>query len=358
MLPSASMESAMARSKTPGLIQRGGTTWHYDIVVDGMRYQGSTHTSDLKLATLALHQVRLDIARGQLALPQDREVRLLSNLHDEFLNAKRSQISLPYLASLTAHWVHWINPRLGSLPIAKVQLSHIDDLKNALLDAKRSPVFTNNVLISLRTLLNFGVKRGKLKRAPKIELIRVQKKPRPTVPATKVSEFLNAFDRATRNPHARVMVRVMIGLGCRSSEVAGMRWEWLDADQRTYTVGKAKGKEARVLPVPDWLWHQIQVMPKTISEWMFPTPEGKLHTPGFLRKPLMKAAETLKLGTLTSHRLRSTFASLHAEAGTPITEIQGMLGHKDIATTLIYVETSLGSLRRSQDNLSQKLGLA
>jgi integrase len=347
----------MARSKTPGLVRRGGPIWHYDIVVDGLRYQGSTHTSDLKLANLALNQVRLDIARGQLALPQDREVLLLKELHEEFLGAKRAQISPLYLASLTAHWKHWINPILGSLPVTKVHLSHIDDLRNALLAAKKSQVFTNDVLISLRTLLNFGVRRGKLKRAPKVELLRVQKKPRPTVPATRISEFLSSFDRATQNPHARVMVRVMVGLGCRSAEVAGMRWEWLDFEQHTYTVGKAKGKEARVLPVPGWLWQQFENMPKTLSGWIFPSLVGKIHAPGFLRKPLIKAANDLKLGALTSHRLRATFASLHAEAGTPITEIQGMLGHKNIATTMIYVETSLEAKRKAQDALSQRLGL-
>jgi len=57
------------------------------------------------------------------------------------------------------------------------------------------------------------------------------------------------------------------------------------------------------------------------------------------------------------HRLRATFASLHAEAGTPITEIKDLLGHKNIQTTMIYVETSLESKRHSQDALGMKLGL-
>jgi len=49
---------------------------------------------------------------------------------------------------------------------------------------------------------------------------------------------------------------------------------------------------------------------------------------------------------------------LHAEAGTPVPEIQGMLGHKNIATTMIYVETNLEAKRRSEDMLSKELGLA
>jgi integrase len=68
--------------------------------------------------------------------------------------------------------------------------------------------------------------------------------------------------------------------------------------------------------------------------------------------------EELSLGNITAHRLRASFASLHAEFGTPITEIQGMLGHKSVQTTMIYVETSLDAKRKAQDTLSQKLKLA
>lgn len=36
----------------------------------------------------------------------------------------------------------------------------------------------------------------------------------------------------------------------------------------------------------------------------------------------------------------------------------GMLGHKNIATTMIYVETSLDAKRKAQETLSQRLKLA
>jgi len=138
-----------------------------------------------------------------------------------------------------------------------------------------------------------------------------------------------------------------------------MRWEWFSPDQRTYTVGKAKGKEARVLPIPTWLWTSIHSMPKAIlSAWVFPALDGKPHRNNFLHKPLTNASTKLGLGNLTQHRLRATFATLHAQACTPITEIQGMLGHKCITTTMIYIETSLEAKRKAQDALSQKLGLA
>ena len=348
----------MALRKTPGLTMRKGASWQYDIVVEGVRHQGSTRTSDLKTATLFLSQMRLDIARGKLGIKEVQRPILLDEIHEEFLANKAVSASSSYLASVSAHWRIWLEPRFGQVPIGRIKGAHVDLLRNGLLESGRSRTYTNNVLVTLRTLLNFAKKREMVLRPPFIELLRIQRKPRPTVPARLFREFLGAVDRSTENPHVGIMVRVLIGLGCRSSEVAGMRWEWVDQEQKTYTVGRAKGKEARVLPIPPWLWDSILTMPKTkLSEWVFPATNGKPHCPQFLQKPLKAASEALGLGTVTQHRLRATFASLHAQAGTPLSEIQGMLGHKNIATTMIYVETSLEAKRKAQDALSERLGL-
>jgi integrase len=228
-----------------------------------------------------------------------------------------------------------------------------------MLEAGRSPVTVNDALKILKLLCRFGLMQGYLRELPfRVEFIRVQKKPRPTVPATQLQAFLSAVDQEARNPQVAVILRVMVGLGLREAEALGMRWEWFDPSQRTYVVGKAKGKEARVLPVPDWLWRSISTMPKSLSEWVFPAEDGNPHRSQFCRSALKRVCKTLGLGNVTQHRLRATFASLHAEAGTPITEIQGMLGHKSVQTTMIYVETSLDAKRAAQDALSQKLGLA
>ena len=120
---------------------------------------------------------------------------------------------------------------------------------------------------------------------------------------------------------------------------------------------KAKGKEARVLPVPDWLWGKLWVFPRPSLEWVFPATDGVPHRSGYLRKPLARLCKALGLGNVTQHRLRASFATLHAEAGTTITEIQGMLGHKNIQTTMLYVEQSLDVKRNAQFTLSQRLGL-
>lgn len=264
------------------------------------------------------------------------------------------------------HWNHvelvsrlWILPIIGSKSVNRVSTADVSTLRSKMLEAGRSPVTVNDALKILKLLGNFAVKQDYIKALPfRVEFLKVQKKPRPIVPAAMVSEFFKHVDAEAENPHVRVLLRVMIGLGLRESEALGMRWEWFNLENRIYTVGKAKGKEARVLPVPSWLWIAIHEMPRTLNPWVFPAEDGKPHRSQICTKALKRICKKLNLGNVTQHRLRATFASLHAEAGTPITEIQGMLGHKDISTTMIYVEQSLDCKRRAQDALSQKLGLA
>lgn len=113
-----------------------------------------------------------------------------------------------------------------------------------------------------------------------------------------------------------------------------------------------------MLPVSDWLWASIHAMPKTVSDWVFPAEDGRPHRSGYFKKALQRVCRALDLGNVTQHRLRATFASLHAEAGTPVTEIQGMMGHKSLGTTMVYVETTLEAKRKAQDALGRQLGLA
>jgi site-specific recombinase XerD len=51
------------------------------------------------------------------------------------------------------------------------------------------------------------------------------------------------------------------------------------------------------------------------------------------------------------HRLRATFATLHLRKGTPLKEVQEMMGHGDARTTLLYQEGSQGEKRKYQDAL-------
>ena len=338
-------------------LQKVGEVYHYCIRINGKQYKGSTRAHDLQTAKKVLEDKRREAILGKAIAP--KEAPTFSALVSEWLTTHSRTASARHLQSVELISRIWLTPYIGKCRIDQVNQGMLLAARSRMLEAGRSVATANHLLRVVKLLWNHAVAAGSIDRVPfKIKPLRVQKKPRPTVPASRVPEFLAAIDARSRSSQVSVILKVMIGMGMRESEVLGMRWEWFDVDQRTYTVGKAKGKEARVIPIPSWLWGALHTMPKTLSEWVFPAADGKLHHPHFCKKVLQGVSRALDLGNITQHRLRATFASLHAEAGTPITEIQGMLGHKNIQTTMIYVETSLDAKRRSQDALSQRLGFA
>ncbi len=344
-------------AKIPGL-KKVGSFWHYSIQVNGQRAHGSTKATDLTTARKVMEEKRRELLHDQLNLSK-RTPPTLNQVWDAWWKAKQAISSCNYLASAECRYRLWIKPLLGFERVDRIQTTAISEVCSHQLEAGRSPRYANNTLELIRTLARYAIRSGHMERLPfVVTFLRIQKKPRVTVPASRLLAFFAAIDEEAHTPHVPLILRVMVGLGMREGEVLGMRWEWLNPDQ-TYTVGKSKGKEARVLPIPRWLWDLLLAMPnKAQHGWVFPATDDEPHRSQYCKKVLARVCKKMGLGNITQHRLRATFATFHAEVGTPLTEIQGMMGHRSISTTMIYVEQSLENRRKAQDILSRRLKLS
>lgn len=336
-------------------LKKVGRFWHYSLKVNGQRVHGSTRATDLPTARAVMEDKRKELLNGQIR--RSTLIVTLRELVQEWLTVHTTTFSQGHLASAECSLRRWVLPRVGGLPVKRLTTQEANALRVHMLEGGCSPTYANNTFRTLMAVCHYGVRAHYLQAVPfHLPKLKVQKKPRPVVPVVRMQDFLAAVDREARNPHVPVLLRVMVGLGLRESEALGMRWAWFNPDLRTYTAGKTKSREPRTIPVPDWVWTAIDSLPRTLSEWVFPAEDGKPHRAQFTKKALQRVCAKLGLGNVTQHRLRATFASLHAEAGTPITEIQGMLGHRSVQTTMLYVETSLDAKRKAQDALSQRLG--
>ncbi|WP_243324335.1 tyrosine-type recombinase/integrase [Geothrix sp. SG200] len=340
----------------PGL-KKVGPYWHFTLKVNGQRAHGSTRATDLATARKILEEKRRELLEGQHRIVS--RMPTLQELFDSWLIGHKSAFSRGHLVSVECIYRRWIAPRFGSRHLDQITSTEVLKLRESQLANGCSQRYANNTIQVLTTLLNYGIRLQCIKLLPfKVSPLRIQRRPRITIPASRLTEFFDTVDAQTANPHIRALLRVMVGLGLRESEALGMRWEWIDIEARVYTPGKAKGKEARQLPIPNWLLSELQRLPITISPWIFPAADGKPHRPQFCKKVLQRVCKAMGFSRITNHRLRATFATLHAEAGTPITAIQDMLGHKNVSTTMIYVETNLLAKRKAQEVLEQRLGLA
>lgn len=199
-----------------------------------------------------------------------------------------------------------------------------------------------------------------------------------------------------------LMFRLQYGCGLRLAELLDLRVQDLDLDRSVLVVRKGKGDKDRRLPVPHSLRSDLQThllsrhelwlqdlqdncatvdlphalarkFPKLASslEWqyLFPSPKPLQHPvssrlvrwhplEGTARAALKRAAESAGIdGRVHPHLLRHCYATHLLESSMPLREIQDLLGHARIETTMIYlhVRASLPQLRSPLDSLPASL---
>ena len=246
---------------------------------------------------------------------------------------------------------------LGDLKLTQLTTGLVEEALNQHLLTHASST-GNQWLTYLRLVCKWAVRRRMIRAVPfNVPEVKVKRRPKPLLPTVKVMDFLARVDRLTlRDPALAMVVRLQLGMGLRPSEARLARWEWVDFERATYTPGDTKGGEAVARPLPPWLLADLKAIARP-SGWIVVTRKGIPVTPTRLGYLLTRACNDLNMGRLTPHRLRHTYATWLAECGTPIQDIQHILGHKDINTTIRYLGVDLSRVQRAQLRIAERTGL-
>ena len=344
-------------SKFRNGLSRVGDVYHYCFRINKQQYKGSTRATDRASAERVLQEKRKEALFGP---PEPKVViPVMKDLITNWMETHRPTHSVQHLKSVEHLTRNWIIPALGGSRINRINTQAVMDLRRRVLEKGRSPATANLVIRVVKLLLNFAIRLDLIEKLPfRVQQIKTQKPPRPTIPPQQMREFLAAVDTRATSPQAATLIRLMVGMGLRESEALEARWKWLDLSQHTYTVGRSKTRTPRTIPVPSWLWSHLLEMPKTLSEFICPCSDGTAHRGQFTKKTLIRAAKDLGIEGITPHSLRRTFATLHAQEGTSLADLQGMMGHTSPILTLLYIQQSSEAKRLAQDALGKRLGLA
>ncbi len=134
--------------------------------------------------------------------------------------------------------------------------------------------------------------------------------------------------------------------GLRISEALALMPHDVDLDAGTATVLHGKGDHRRVAgfdqgarPVLDrWLAHRAQLPRVIAASPLFCTLHGTRLSAGYARAALQRTARRAGVQKrVHPHGLRHTHAAELAAEGVPAHEIQGQLGHANLATTDTYL---------------------
>lgn len=162
-----------------------------------------------------------------------------------------------------------------------------------------------------------------------------------------------SFER-TRN-HA--MIATLLYTGLRAAELLAVQFIDLDLEASTLLVRVGKGGKDRYVPVHHKLRYILKHYLSARDRLGKSTPflfTSTTRDQAIAYKTLCNICRTLSRETgvrFTAHCLRHTFGSVAIEQNMGLVQLKEIMGHSNIASTMIYLRMSPKGLRESLDRI-------
>jgi len=157
------------------------------------------------------------------------------------------------------------------------------------------------------------------------------------------SELRELFSAPTLLKH-RVILSLAYSAGLRSMELVNLKIADIDFERKTIHIRKSKYRKDRIVPLSNLIAIGLRkyLDAEHPQEFLF---NGKQPNGSFSGKGLSWVMhEALKKTSITKevnlHSLRHSYATHLLEQGVNIVTLKELLGHADIATTLIYLHVA------------------
>ncbi len=253
----------------------------------------------------------------------------------------------------------YLNPRWGVRPVASVQPAEVATMRDDLIAAGLSPRTVVRHLTVAHGIFKYAVREHGLARNPaSAEMV-----DRPTVRysgefVTFDAEELAALVRASADPQDGALYLTAAMSGLRQGELLALRWRDIEfAGQRIHvrrswspvadSEKAPKSGKVRSVPLVEELIGPLDRLSRRAhftspDDLVFCTVTGEHLNPDALRRRYYAALDTAELRRVTFHQLRHVFGSVAVRAF-PLSDVQAMLGHAHITTTMRYVHHRPGA---------------
>jgi len=311
----------------------------------------SLKTSDEKEATAAYRKIRRAWLQGRLISLEAESSITLAEFKKEYLKSRESMS-----AKTRAHDDLALKTLIAALgenfPLKLLDAKKIDEFKQLCLAGSHrenakplKPVSVNSYLRQIKGALSTAVEWGYLKNRPKIKMIPTGKQlPRYLRPEQIVAVLSKA---AEIHPGFEIMLSFYLWTGARRNEALALTWRdcRIDGDS-PHAMLTGKGNRQRIVPLAAPLVSLLKPIKKDTG-YVFPRIHESTATHWF--KEAARACDPPVDARL--HDLRHSAATYMLANGIPITMVQEILGHADLATTAIYAEVIKEHLHREVGKL-------
>jgi integrase len=337
----------MAKSKTTGLIKRGGI-WHIDKRVDGIRICESTETSDYAQAERYLAE-RIAGVRRERA---------------EALNRPRTflEAATRYLEESThkavaedARTLKIVAPYIGKLGLYQVHAGSLQPFIKARQEAGIAAGTINRDLAIIKRVLTLSARLWRddqgqpwLPTIPMLPTVNgPQRKPYPLSWEEQAKLF------AELPSHLADMALFAVHTGCRDSESCELRWneEIRLEDGSVFLLEgeRTKNGKERIIVLNRAAQSVVDAQRGHHPEFVF---SFRGHPVTRMNNSAWKnARQRANLPSVRVHDLRHTFGRRLRAAGVSLEDRQDLLGHHAGRITTHYSAAEIGKLREAVDSL-------
>lgn len=161
---------------------------------------------------------------------------------------------------------------------------------------------------------------------------------------------IDALRSACHNLRERALIEVLLATGIRVDELSKMDINDINFATMTVHVRYGKGSKERITYISN-------VAKKHLEEYLKNRDDGNVSlfvnyrkerlNNGGIRSILKTVGNRAKVGNVHPHRFRRTFATGLAARGMDIQEIQKLLGHSNLNTTMRYIKINDAQVQAS-----------
>ncbi len=148
--------------------------------------------------------------------------------------------------------------------------------------------------------------------------------------------------QACSNPKHRTLLEICYGCGLRVSEVVSLRVRHIDGERRLLRIEQGKGAKDRLVILAPSLIERLRRYWTLYrpADWLFPSARDPSHPLSITTAQRVFSCAKARSGVEKIggiHGLRHAYATHQLESGLPVHELQRLLGHGSLQSTLRYV---------------------
>lgn len=317
--------------------------WWIKYYQDGKCIRKSLKTKDPKVANYYIAKREKELAEGMIP-PEIRIVDAKKALNEylEFSSTHKTKGTMEwYELKLQKFINHVPGSTLKSITRQVVEGYLTAQIK----EGKRELVTVNGTLRAIKAFLNWCVQRHYLPSHPAKD-IKKFKLPENPPRFLSIEEIHNLLTTA-KESGAYPLIAMAVYTGLRKGELLNLEWQDIEFHKNLIKIVNkpgftTKSKRFRIVPMVPAL-HRILAPYKKDSGYCF----SKVN----LDKILRKIFEDAELKGCGLHTLRHTFASQLVMKGVDLVTVKELLGHADIATTMIYSHLSKEHIEQAINKL-------